>query len=265
MGKKIRRIMMAALLAVFLVSTAVILYVKHNYRVSEALYSQAAEQYTSQAPEEDPDPDSQSAPIQVDFDALTAENEDIVGWIYCEGTPIAYPVVRGADNDYYLHRSYDGAYSASGSIFADANNREGFADCNTIIYGHHMKDGSMFASLSDWGEQEFYEAHPVIWLLTPGQDYRIELMSGFMTSAHADVYTIYQEPGEEFEHYVEAVLAESDFQPVLHSEGTGRYVLLSTCAYVFDDARYVLFGELVPADSTGGRRIREGEGQSQKE
>lgn len=266
MGRKIRRIMMTVLLAVFLVSTAVILYVKREYRISGELYSEAARQYTVRAEEEEVDPASQtSAPVQVDFDTLLAENSDIVGWIYCEDTPIDYPVVRGADNDYYLHRSYDGTYSASGSIFADVNNREGFVDCNTIIYGHHMKDGSMFASLSKWADQEFYEDHPVIWLLTPGQDYRIVLMSGCTTSAHADIYTIYEEPGEEFDHYVEAVLAESDFQPALHPEGTGRYVLLSTCAYVFDDARYVLFGELVPADSTGGRRIREGEGQSQEQ
>ena len=264
MGKKIRRIIMAALLVVFLGSTAVILYVQRQYRISEELYSQASGQYTVSMQEE-PDADQQtSAPIQVDFDALRAENADVVGWIYCEGTPIDYPVVQCADNDYYLHRSYDGSYSASGAIFTDANNRAGFVDCNTIIYGHHMKNGSMFACLSEWEEQEFYEEHPVIWLLTPEQDYRIVLLSGCTTSAHADIYTIYPESCEESDLYVEQVLAQSDFQPVLQPEGTGRHVLLSTCAYVFDDARYVLFGELVPADSAGGRRIREGEGRSQE-
>ena len=93
MGKKIRRIIMAALLVVFLGSTAVILYVQRQYRISEELYSQASGQYTVSMQEE-PDADSQtSAPIQVDFDALRAENADVVGWIYCEGTPIDYPVV----------------------------------------------------------------------------------------------------------------------------------------------------------------------------
>lgn len=215
MGKKIRRIIMAALLVVFLGSTAVILYVQRQYRISEELYSQASGQYTVSVQEE-PDADQQtSAPIQVDFDALRAENADVVGWIYCEGTPIDYPVVQCADNDYYLHRSYDGSYSASGAIFTDANNRAGFVDCNTIIYGHHMKNGSMFACLSEWEEQEFYEEHPVIWLLTPEQDYRIVLLSGCTTSAHADIYTIYPESCEESDLYVEKVLAQSDFQPVL--------------------------------------------------
>ena len=120
----------------------------------------------------------------------------------------------------------------------------------------------MFASLSMWAEQEFYEEHPVIWLLTPEQDYRIVLQSGCTTSAHADLYTIYPDPCEEYDRYVEKVLAGSDFQPAFQPEGTGRYVLLSTCAYVFDDARYVLFGELVPADSAGGKQIGEGEGRT---
>lgn len=262
MGKKIRRIIMTALLVVFLASTAVILCVQRQYRISAERYSRASGQYTSGVLEE-PDTDPrESAPIQVDFDALCAENGDVAGWIYCEGTSIDYPVVQCADNDYYLHRSYDGSYSASGAIFADANNRADFADCNTIIYGHHMKDGSMFASLSMWAEQEFYEEHPVIWLLTPTQDYRIVLMSGCTTSAHADLYTIYPDPCEEYDRYVEKVLGGSDFQPVFQPEGTGHYVLLSTCAYVFDDARYVLFGELVPVESAGGKQIGEGKDQT---
>lgn len=253
MGKKIRRVIMAALLIIFLGSTAVILYVQRQYRISEELYSQASGQYTVKVQEDTLSGEAALAPIQVDFDALRAENPDVVGWIYCEGTPIDYLVVQGEDNDYYLHRSYDGAYSTSGTIFIDANNQAGLMDCNTIIYGHHMKNGSMFASLEAWADQEFYEEHPVVWYLTPDRDYRIVLQSGYTTSAHSETYTIYPDPGEEFDRYVEEVLAGSDFQPLLQPEGTGKYVLLSTCAYVFDDARYVLFGELVPADSAGGK------------
>ena len=257
MKKKVFRVVFALLLIVFIGSVGGILFILKQYKDNDKLYAQAAEDYTEPSAGE-------AAPIVVDFEALKAVNEDVVGWIYCEGTPIDYPVVQCADNDYYLHRSYDGSYSASGAIFTDANNRAGFVDCNTIIYGHHMKNGSMFACLSEWEEQEFYEEHPVIWLLTPEQDYRVDLFSGCTTSAHADIYTIYPESCEESDLYVEKVLAQSDFQPVLQPEGTGRHVLLSTCAYVFDDARYVLFGELVPADSAGGRRIREGEGRSQE-
>lgn len=267
MGRKIRRFLMAALLLIFLGSTAVILYVKEGYRASEALYSQASEQYTASRTAEPKEEEERaeslpvSAPIEVDFDALRMENADIVGWIYCEDTPVNYPVLQGSDNDYYLKNSYDGSRSASGAIFIDANNQAGFADCNTIVYGHNMKNGSMFASLFDWADQEFYEKHPIIWLLTPEQDYQIVLMSGCMTSAHSQFYTICQEPCEEFEQYLKDIQAASDFQPVFQPEGTGNYVLLSTCAYVFDNARYVLFGKLVPAKTAGGRQIMENEEQ----
>lgn len=260
MGKKIRRIIMGMLLIIFIGSTGVILYTKQQYRVSEELYSQASEQYTVRTEETGADTgrgEPASAPVMVDFDALQAENEDIIGWIYCEGTPIDYLVVQGPDNDYYLRRSYDGVHSTAGTIFIDANNRENFADCNTIVYGHNMKNGSMFAVLSSWQEQMFYEEHPIIWFLTPKRDYKIVLLSGRTVSAHSDVYMIYKEPCEEFDAYVQDALAQSDFQPVMEPEGEGNYVLLSTCSYVFDDARYVLLGQLVPAESAGGKRIVE--------
>lgn len=257
MGKKIRWIATGVLLLVFLGSTGVILYTRHQYRVSEELYSRASNRYTVRMEELKTQDGDALAPVVVDFDLLRAENEDIVGWIYCEGTPLDYLVVQGPDNDYYLRRSYDGVHSTAGTIFIDASNRPDFADCNTIIYGHNMKNGSMFAVLSDWAEQEFYEEHPVIWILTPEQDYQMVLKSGYTVSAHSDTYTIYPEACEEFDSYLADAMERSDFEPVQGDKGEGHYVLLSTCSYVFDDARYVLLGELVPADSAGGKRIVE--------
>lgn len=257
MKKRIRRVLTVVFLLISVGSLGVVLYTKQQYRVSEDLYSRASVQYTSRTEEgtaetaEAPgeDPDTVSPPIQVDFDALLAENEDIVGWIYCEGTPIDYLVVQGTDNDYYLRRSYDGVHSMAGTIFIDANNQPGFADCNTIIYGHNMKNGSMFAVLSRWAEQEFYEEHPVIWFLTPRRNYQIVLLGGCTTSAYSDVYTIYPQSCEEFDCYVQDIMAASDFRSEAETEEGAHYAVLSTCSYVFDNARYILLGKLVPADS----------------
>ena len=91
-----------------------------------------------------------------------------------------------------------------------------------------------------------------MWLLTPEQDYKIELFSGYMTSARADTYTMIQEPGEEMDAYLEKALSQSAFQTDVKLDRESRYVLLSTCAYVFDNARAVLHGKLVPAGSAGG-------------
>ena len=248
MKKKIRRIIMAVLLVIFIGSVGVIGFVMKQYRDNDRIYAQASEEFTKTNEASG----GEIAPKVVDFDALRQVNAEVVAWIYCEGTVIDYPVLQGGDNKFYLSHTYEKDYSVSGSIFADCHNRPGFADANTILYGHHMKNDSMFATLENWQDQQYYEDHPVMWLLTPEQDYKIELFSGYMTSARADTYTMIQEPGEEMDAYLEKALSQSAFQTDVELDRESRYVLLSTCAYVFDNARAVLHGKLVPAGSAGG-------------
>lgn len=254
MKKLIRRTIMAVLLLLFIGSVGMIVFILKQYRDDERLYDRVSGEFTEYTEEEGTE-GAETAPITVDFDALRRVNEDVAGWIYCEGTVIDYPVMQGKDNDLYLHHAYDRSYSVSGSIFVDAQNRRGFMDSNTIIYGHHMKNGSMFASLSGWADQHYYEAHPVMWLLTPERDYKIILFSGYTTSADSDTYTMFSEPTQELKEYLGNVAAKSDFHAEAELPADGHYVVLSTCAYVFDNARYVLHGRLVPADSAGGVRM----------
>ena len=91
--------------------------------------------------------DEYTLPLSVDFSALKQENEDIIGWIYSENTPINYPVVQSDDNEYYLRRLTNGEYNIAGSIFMDYRNSASLEDNNTIIYGHNMKNNTMFGSL----------------------------------------------------------------------------------------------------------------------
>ena len=86
---------------------------------------------------------------EVDFDGLSQINPDIVGWLYIPGADISYPVVQAGDNDYYLDRMFDGTRNSAGSIFLDAYCASDFSDRHSIIYGHHMRDLSMFARLLD--------------------------------------------------------------------------------------------------------------------
>ena len=257
MKKVIIRTIVAVLLVLFVGSIGGILFILKQYRDDVNVYEQAAEQYTQDGiAEED------IAPIVVDFEALQKENEDVIGWIYCEDTVIDYPVLRGEDNDYYLHHTYDGKSSVSGSIFVDTTNRPGFVDSNTVIYGHHMKNKSMFATISNWAEQEYYEEHPVMWLLTPERDYKIVLFSQYTTSAYSDTYLMYPGPCPEMDEYLKTVAEKSNFKSDVQEEldGNAHYVLLSTCAYVFDNARDVLHGKLVPVNSIGGVPIAGKEG-----
>lgn len=268
MGRIIRRILMAVLLVILIGSVGVVVHAKLSYRAGAQIYERSVEQFvTEKMPETAPEDITQTpapgeretaqapkelAPIQVDFVALQAVNPEIVGWIYCEDTVINYPVLRGTDDSYYLKHAYDGTESSNGSIFVETENAPKFADVNTIIYGHNMKDRTMFGTLEDWMDQAYYEAHPVIWLLTPEQDYKILLFSGYTTYGGSDSYQLFSEHGQALEEYLQGAVQKSDFVSPMELRKDGRYVLLSTCAYGFSNARYVLHGVLEDVDSAGG-------------
>ena len=182
-------------------------------------------------------------PISVDFESLLRYNSDVVGWIYAEGTNINYPVVRGNDNDYYLHRDMDKNYSASGTIFIDCDNEPDFSDGNTILYGHHMKDGSMFAQLEKFAE---WETLPEMWLLTPDGNYKVGIYAGYVTGPSSSTYTLYSSAKEKLLAYSESAIAQSEFSTDIVPELGQRQIVLSTCDYTFQNARYVIHGVLYP-------------------
>ena len=267
----LRTVLMILLALVFVGSGAKLLITQMQYRASDKLYSSAASRFTvavTPAPASSSSggqahaqsggngsgdaaeaSDVECAPISVDFEALREVNPEVIGWIYCEGTQINYPVVQASDNDAYLHRSFDGTYNPSGSIFAEAENRPGFADANTILYGHHMRNGSMFAGLEAWADPAYAAAHPVLWILTPECDYKVYLFAGYITDARSSVYSVYPEYGVDVAEYVQAAREASDF-PAPDVPEAEKYVLLSTCAYTFDYARYVVHGAMVPLSGT---------------
>ncbi|MBQ6515132.1 MAG: sortase [Clostridia bacterium] len=186
----------------------------------------------------------EQAPISVDFDGLRSVNPEIIGWIYCEDTPINYPVLQGNDNEKYLKYTPDGKRSKNGSIFVDCACLSNFSSDNTIVYGHNRKD-AMFSSLYQYSEQDYYESHPVIWLLTPEANYRIDLFAGMVVDVRSWVYSINLYSDQTWTSFVDSCVQSSDFisavQPPLHA----RLITLSTCNQSFLDARYVLVGMLV--------------------
>ncbi len=186
------------------------------------------------------------SPIEVDFSALLARNRDVVGWIYSPDTVINYPVVQGSDNDYYLHRLIDGTWNPSGSIFVDVRNPLCFDGRSAILYGHHMNDGSMFASIVNYKNQAYYNEHPNLYLNTPSGNYRLAVFSGFVTYADSSVYTFDFTDDAEFLDYVGKMKGFSDFNSEVTVAATDRIAVLSTCTYEYDDARYVIFAKMIP-------------------
>jgi len=183
---------------------------------------------------------------EVNFAALYEINSDVVGWLILEGTPIHYPVVHGSDNVHYLHHLFDGRRSNVGTLFVDTYNLPGFVDRNTIIYGHHMQDGSMFAALENYNSQAFFDANPWIFLLTPEGNYVIQLFAGYLTDVYASSWRRDFADDSDFETWIRERRDRSDFVSTVEVGPTDRVVTLSTCSTVFFNARYVVVGKLTP-------------------
>ena len=197
-------------------------------------------------PEKKPEPQKpEPETINVDFAGLTSKYPDVVGYIYSAYTGINYPIVQSSSNDYYLKHDLDGNVNNNGSIFVEHLNASDFSDHNTIIYGHNMKSGLMFAHLTNYKNQSYYNAHPYFYIYTPTQNYKLNLYAGFVCEHDDEVYTLSLSQSQ-----LEAMAAKSTFKSNIGTP-TGNVVTLSTCSYEFDDARYVVVGELVPISNEG--------------
>lgn len=180
---------------------------------------------------------------QVDFAALQQVNPDVVGWIYIPETNVNYPIVQGEDNDQYLYRLLTGEYNSSGSIFMDAGVKRDFGGQNTPIYGHNMKNGTMFAGITGYKSQEFYDAHPSAYLVTPEKNYLIHLFSGYVVSVRGDAWDVVFEE-EVFPRWLEEIQRKSYFAADVTPNSQDRIVTLSTCTYETDNSRFVVHGIL---------------------
>ncbi|MCR5624884.1 MAG: class B sortase [Lachnospiraceae bacterium] len=262
--KKIRilNILIIIFAILFIVSGALLAFTLINLKKSKSYYKETAKNYVkivetnddldlvsidSDASGKEADPAilkkfKDKAPINVDFNGLKSVNEDICGWIYCPDTIINYPVVKGDDNSYYLHRMLDNSVSYPGSIFMDCKGKTDFSDKNTVIYGHNMKNSTMFGTLIGYKNQDYYKEHPVIYYLTPDKNYRFDIFAAFVTRVGSISYQCNE---ENFSNLLTQAYETSDIHTIIDKNDIQNIVTLSTCAYDFTDARYVVQANVV--------------------
>jgi len=192
------------------------------------------------------EPYDEYAPFTVDFEALRAESPDIVAWLYCEDTPINYPIVQGEDNEFYVEHLPDGTWNGFGSLFLDCFNEPDFSDFHSIVYGHNMLNDSMFGVVTEYYRQEYYEEHPHMYLMTPDQYYKVELIGGVIEPADAWLYQHDFVDPEKKTMFLDEIKQKSTFIPSVSCGEEDRFLTLSTCTYDFENARYLLVGKLVP-------------------
>ena len=188
-------------------------------------------------------------PIAVDFDAIRAEGRHVRAWIFCEDTLINYPVTYYTNNNYYLTHDYTGKRSNAGALLFDTRVQKELLGDNLIIYGHHMKDRSMFGSLLQYQKQAYYDAHPTMYLMTLNGNYRIDLVAGRFMDSDEKNYPIWFADEQAKKAYIMTAIANSDFAPAdADYRPDTRMVTLVTCAYsnYIEDAKYQVLGWLTP-------------------
>ncbi len=179
----------------------------------------------------------------VDFAELKQVNEDIVGWLKIRALDISYPIVQGEDNDYYLHRTFEKVDNFAGCIFMNYSNKDDFTDQNTVIYGHNMKNGSMFGTLKKFKEEETYEKSEYFWIFTPDLIYQYHIFSAMTVNKTGMTYqTFFMD--DEFQTLIDTAFEKSVVDGSdIKVDTDDRIVTLSTCTGD-DSTRFVVMGKL---------------------
>ena len=185
-----------------------------------------------------------SAP-QVDWAALKAVNQQVVGWIQIPGTNVNYPVYQGADNDAYLHTNAEGNYSLGGQIFLDSDNTApGMVDAQTIIYGHHLRNGSMFKAVSDMESQGMFDSVDTIWYVTEQATYELQPLLAYKTDGDDENVRCFSfESTDAFHSYLSALAAKASAKAAdadAQIAAANNVLSLCTCSYTGNETGRVV-------------------------
>ena len=253
-GLKKRKVYPNAVLAIGLViiigSMGGFIYIFMGYQKSNDLYDELKSTYVNIASTTQTK-NSWTDMIDVDIDALQQINPDVIGWIYIEGTDISYPIMYSGDDDTYLHATIDGEYAKAGSIFLEGYNLPDFTDSHNIIYGHNMRNLSMFGSLKFYkSENNYLDEHKYFQIITSKEKMRFEIFSYFDTEPGSWVYTVPYSDSEEFADYISELLRHSYVKTDLGDEVSSKdqIVTLSTCSA--NEMRFTIHGALQEKLST---------------
>jgi len=211
-------------------------------------------------PTEEPEPTPEPLPSldgfdvpekEIDFAGLQAEqNKDIYAWITIPGTKVDYPVLQHPEKmDYYLEYNIDGSKGYPGCIYTQLINSKDWTDNNTVLYGHNMKNGSMFANLHYYEDSQFFEEHPYVYVYTEEKDYVYQVFAAYeYSNAHLLLGIDISTP-EKFEKYLDSIFENdgfnNNFNTDLELTSESRIITLSTCISGKSDKRWLVQAVMV--------------------
>lgn len=183
--------------------------------------------------------------FRVNFDELMKINGDTIGWIRFNPEPsqINYPIVQAKDNDLYLHKTFSDNENTLGAIFLNVENSEDFSDKNSIIYGHRMKDGSMFRHLEDYKDKEFWKENPYFYIYTlDGKEITYHIYSVGVVEDTSEVYRTEFASDEEYQAFLDTTKEAAEYDTGVEVGTDDTVITLSTCTKASDNHRFVVLG-----------------------
>lgn len=190
--------------------------------------------------------------VSIDLEEIQKENPDVVAWIRSddqEATGIDYPILYSGDNETYLHKDIYGKYRIAGSIFLEGMNAPDFQDYYNILYGHNMKDGTMFGKLKAYKQKDFWEKHQYFTLYTGSTVYRYRIFACQNAVNGGRVYQVGYQPGEAYQDFIDSILGNSLINTGIYPDCNSRMITLSTCTGNGYENRFAVHAVCVDAQS----------------
>lgn len=226
MKRMINNILLIICIFIFCISTWKLYGYYRSYKKAKDTYSKIEKENVKISKNE----------RKIDFKKLKSQNQDIAGWIYIRGTTIDYPIVQGKDNEEYLHQDFNKKKSSSGTIFLDNNCKKDFTSDNNIIYGHHMKNGTMFVQLLKFREKSFLKKHNEIMIFTPDRTIHLKVISAYAQKAQNKIPVTFANDKQK-KAYIKKIESMSE-QTIKTSRINDSHIYtFVTCSYEGEDNR----------------------------
>lgn len=172
---------------------------------------------------------------EIKEEALREVNADYKLWLQIEGTNIDYPVVQGGDNKWYLEHDFYNNLNAGGTLFIDCAYKEGAL--NQIIYGHNMKNQTMFSALNQFKEEAFFEGYSELLIYEEGQVKKYKIFAVYAASVEDSFYQMFFKNDEDYAYYIRGIYERAYYSRPFELDYKPRLITLSTCSYEYRDAR----------------------------
>ncbi|AUJ24289.1 class B sortase [Virgibacillus dokdonensis] len=248
-GKKIRKslsnLLITICLGVFVYSAYELVSLGLDYYQNRQVLADVQDIYAAQTKASDSS-EVEKGEIRKQFKELHKINPDIIGWLAIDKTNINYPILQAENNEHYLYRNYKEEQSRAGSIFMDYRNNVNAYNSNIVLYGHNMKDGSMFHNLRKYTDEEFFSNHRSVYFDTKYESYQAEVFSVYHTTTDFDYIQTHFSTQDEYRQLVNEIKDKSVFQSDVHVNEKDTIITLSTCDYTLDpdEGRFVVHAKI---------------------